>query len=270
MPATASSRRAHQHARPHHLHATKPPVRRHAASAASTATTGARASNGHTKICVATGGATADRGALRRAALRAWAARPRPSAPARPRGLLRNLDKRLAGGGRSTSRPVRLRHLPARRLERRPQLTSGCGYPEPPNASHGRRRRLPTCRTSPRASTRSAHERVPLPRGRRTGGARHRAAADARCIHGVGARRRRLRGTWRSTGVGSSGRRARTSRSTATPRRCTALRRLGVNIALGTDWLPSGSMNLLRELACADSLNTHLLRRLLHRRRISG
>ncbi len=30
---------------------------------------------------------------------------------------------------------------------------------------------------------------------------------------------------------------------------------LGVRIALGTDWLRSGSMNLLRELACADSLN---------------
>ena len=31
--------------------------------------------------------------------------------------------------------------------------------------------------------------------------------------------------------------------------------RLGVNVALGTDWLPSGSSNMLRELACADSFN---------------
>lgn len=30
---------------------------------------------------------------------------------------------------------------------------------------------------------------------------------------------------------------------------------MGVPIALGTDWVPSGSMNLLRELKCADSLN---------------
>ncbi|MGO9711647.1 MAG: amidohydrolase family protein [Polyangiaceae bacterium] len=30
---------------------------------------------------------------------------------------------------------------------------------------------------------------------------------------------------------------------------------LGVTIALGTDWLPSGSMNMLRELNCADTLN---------------
>ena len=30
----------------------------------------------------------------------------------------------------------------------------------------------------------------------------------------------------------------------------------GVTIALGTDWLPSGSMNMLRELACADAMNT--------------
>jgi cytosine/adenosine deaminase-related metal-dependent hydrolase len=30
---------------------------------------------------------------------------------------------------------------------------------------------------------------------------------------------------------------------------------LGVTVALGTDWLASGSMNMLRELRCADSLN---------------
>ncbi|MBS2019456.1 MAG: amidohydrolase family protein [Deltaproteobacteria bacterium] len=29
----------------------------------------------------------------------------------------------------------------------------------------------------------------------------------------------------------------------------------GVNVSLGTDWVPSGSMNTLRELRCADSLN---------------
>ncbi|XXF78402.1 amidohydrolase family protein [Myxococcaceae bacterium GXIMD 01537] len=34
-----------------------------------------------------------------------------------------------------------------------------------------------------------------------------------------------------------------------------AYQRLGVTVALGTDWLPSGSMNLLRELQCADYLN---------------
>ncbi|MFI5289082.1 MAG: amidohydrolase family protein, partial [Polyangia bacterium] len=33
--------------------------------------------------------------------------------------------------------------------------------------------------------------------------------------------------------------------------------RLGVEIALGTDWILSGSMNMLRELKCADSLNTN-------------
>jgi hypothetical protein len=35
----------------------------------------------------------------------------------------------------------------------------------------------------------------------------------------------------------------------------TLLKSMGVTIALGTDWLASGSMNVLRELACADSLN---------------
>ena len=38
--------------------------------------------------------------------------------------------------------------------------------------------------------------------------------------------------------------------------RVTTAASLGVRIALGTDWLPSGSMNMLRELACADSLNS--------------
>ncbi|HEX7666276.1 MAG TPA: lamin tail domain-containing protein, partial [Polyangiaceae bacterium] len=34
---------------------------------------------------------------------------------------------------------------------------------------------------------------------------------------------------------------------------------MGVNIALGTDWMPSGSSSLLRELACADSFNATYL-----------
>lgn len=37
--------------------------------------------------------------------------------------------------------------------------------------------------------------------------------------------------------------------------RVTEYARLGVQIALGTDWTPTGSMNLLRELRCADELN---------------
>jgi len=37
----------------------------------------------------------------------------------------------------------------------------------------------------------------------------------------------------------------------------TTYKNIGVNIALGTDWLQSGSMNILRELKCADSLNTN-------------
>ena len=41
----------------------------------------------------------------------------------------------------------------------------------------------------------------------------------------------------------------------------TVANRLGVPIALGTDWTPSGSMNLLRELHCADSFNQIYLNR---------
>jgi len=35
--------------------------------------------------------------------------------------------------------------------------------------------------------------------------------------------------------------------------------RLGVRLALGTDWLPTGSMNVLRELRCADAWNAERL-----------
>ncbi len=38
-----------------------------------------------------------------------------------------------------------------------------------------------------------------------------------------------------------------------------AAHRLGVLIALGTDWIPTGSMNLQRELQCADSFNSDYL-----------
>jgi hypothetical protein len=41
--------------------------------------------------------------------------------------------------------------------------------------------------------------------------------------------------------------------------RVTVADRLGVKIALGTDWIITGSMNLLRELTCADSLNATYL-----------
>ena len=35
--------------------------------------------------------------------------------------------------------------------------------------------------------------------------------------------------------------------------------RMGVLIAIGTDWIPTGSMNMQRELKCADSYNTNFL-----------
>ncbi|MDC0710450.1 amidohydrolase family protein [Stigmatella sp. ncwal1] len=41
----------------------------------------------------------------------------------------------------------------------------------------------------------------------------------------------------------------------------TAYQQMGITIALGTDWLSSGSMNLLRELQCADTFNTTYLSR---------
>ena len=47
-----------------------------------------------------------------------------------------------------------------------------------------------------------------------------------------------------------------------------AYARLGVPIALGTDWLPSGSMNMARELKCADDLNQKYFGRVLTDRQL--
>jgi len=43
----------------------------------------------------------------------------------------------------------------------------------------------------------------------------------------------------------------------------TMFKNAGVVIAIGTDWLPSGSINLLRELQCADSLNQKYFNKVL-------
>jgi cytosine/adenosine deaminase-related metal-dependent hydrolase len=37
----------------------------------------------------------------------------------------------------------------------------------------------------------------------------------------------------------------------------TVAARTGTRIALGTDWMPTGSMNMQRELQCADYLNSN-------------
>ena len=74
-------------------------------------------------------------------------------------------------------------------------------------------------------------------------------------VHAVGALARRLPQDGGDAHVAGLVAALERARSTATPRRSPSRTRLGVEIALGTDWTPSGSMNLLRELACADSLN---------------
>ena len=46
---------------------------------------------------------------------------------------------------------------------------------------------------------------------------------------------------------------------TGSAQRVAALLQAGVNVALGTDWIPSGSMNILRELQCARDYSDVLL-----------
>ena len=75
-------------------------------------------------------------------------------------------------------------------------------------------------------------------------------------LHGAHGRRLRRLGTAR---VPSCGRRSPTSGSTAAPPTSSAARESGHLVCLGSDWVPSGSRNLLGELKVADLWNRERL-----------
>ena len=172
-------------------------------------------------------------------------------------GLFRNLDVAPAAGGARAKPAGRLRHLPARRLARRParQRLRLPGHPTSTTAiasDDG----LSAARL--RGHRRRRAQRVPLPVGR-DGRRQTSLQPQSAFIHAVGLLARRLRADGRRRARRSSGRRARTSASTATPRRSPSRARLGVQIALGTDWTPVGldepaARAALRRLAQQDLL----------------
>lgn len=130
------------------------------------------------------------------------------------------------------------------------ELVQGCGYPKVPGASSipADSAYLPHIAEGIEASARN--EFICLTSANDIGLLSSRTAI----VHGIGLT------------AGDIGLMARTGTSLVwSPRSnvslygdtaaVTVYSRLGVNIALGTDWTISGSMNLLRELACADHLN---------------
>ncbi len=129
------------------------------------------------------------------------------------------------------------------------ELTSGCGYPSLPTTAPGTGAYLPHVSEGIEASARN--EFVCLTQNNngilssRTGLV-HAIGLNARDIALVAQNSTSLVWSPRSN-VSLYGDTA------AVP----LYKKLGVNIALGTDWTISGSMNLLRELQCADGLNSN-------------
>lgn len=163
-------------------------------------------------------------------------------------GFLRNLDVAAAQEGLVSKTPVDNATFP---LDSSSQLASGCGYTGFPS--------LPTL-ASDLAYQAHVSEGI-------DGEARNEFLClsgamggvdilmpKSSFVHSVGlvpADYRRMAQT-RTSLVWSPRSNVRLYGDTA---QVTTAHRLGVQIALGTDWTPSGSVNLLRELQCADSLN---------------
>ncbi|MFT3706057.1 MAG: lamin tail domain-containing protein [Archangium sp.] len=164
-------------------------------------------------------------------------------------GMLRNLDSNPSGqlGMLTGSSGVNSDTFPLGDTAGT-ELTNGCGYPSLPTAAPGTVAYLPHVSEGIEASARN--EFVCLSSQPNNGIFGARTAV----VHGVGLNARDI-ALLASTG----------SSLVWSPRSNVSLygdtaavplySRLGVNIALGTDWTISGSMNLLRELRCADGLN---------------
>ncbi len=163
-------------------------------------------------------------------------------------GMLRNLDASAAGqlGAIAGSTGVDSDTFPLGDTAG-VELTTGCGYPSVPTSAPGTTAYLPHVAEGIEPSARN--EFVCLTQTN-NGILSNRTAL----VHGVGLNARDI------ALVAQNG-----SSLVWSPRSNISLygdtaaiplyQRLGVNIALGTDWTISGSMNLLRELQCADTLN---------------
>ncbi len=165
-------------------------------------------------------------------------------------GLLRNLDTSAAGqlglaGGTVVSDTFPLGDTAGG------ELTSGCGYPKSPQASvvPTDSAYLPHIAEGIEQSANNEFACLSSANGVGVLGAR------TAIVHGIG-----LKASDVSLVAQTGTSLVWSPRSNVSLYGDTAqislYKRLGVNIALGTDWTISGSMNLLRELKCADSLNT--------------
>lgn len=163
-------------------------------------------------------------------------------------GMLRNLDANPAGqmGSIAGASGVASDTFPLKDTSGT-ELTSGCGYPAVPTTLPSASAYLPHVSEGIEPSARNEFSCL-------TQSSPNILTSRTALVHGVGLTARDI------ALVAQSG-----TSLVWSPRSNISLygdtaaiplyMRLGVNIALGTDWTISGSMNLLRELQCADGLN---------------
>lgn len=166
-------------------------------------------------------------------------------------GLMRNLDKTLETGIDS-GKTVDFDTFPLGDSGGE-MLTSGCGYPSLPVVAEVAAKPCYAPHVAEGVNQAAQNEFACLSSS--DNGGRDIMNANLAVIHGIGVRANDIalmasRGTslvW-------------SPRSNVDLYGDTAdvplYHRLGVNVALGTDWTASGSMNIVRELKCADQLNT--------------
>ncbi|MHB8873745.1 MAG: DUF4215 domain-containing protein [Myxococcaceae bacterium] len=179
-------------------------------------------------------------------------------------GLLRNLDKpsTSASGGNQEGLGVGVAgaHYETFPLSDQSgtQLTSGCGYPliDTPSVIPSDAAYLPHIAEGIETAARNEF----LCTSSTANGGQNLLSARTAIIHGIGVRAADigLIATARSSLIWSPRSNIVLYGDTA---QVGTYKRMGVNIALGTDWVISGSMNLLRELRCAESLNAGYLNR---------
>lgn len=213
--------------------------------------------DGHTKI---TNGGTAGNATIRWGELRqVMAGTTSVAGSGGQNGLLRNLDRGSTGGNGGSQEGL---GFEAAKYETFPlddndgtEVASGCGYKSIDSASVIPRGAAYLPHIS-EGIEKSAHNEFLCLSGNDPSG-QNVLSRNTAIIHGIGLTTENIAlvAQTDSSLVWSPRTNVSLYGNTA---EVTTYARLGVRIALGTDWVRSGSMNMLRELQCADYLNTLL------------
>lgn len=166
-------------------------------------------------------------------------------------GLLRNLDEAASLQEGLNLKPVRYDTFPLGDNGGE-LIASGCGYPNVKNFPTNADAYVPHVAEGIDAEARNEF----LCLSSTQNGGKDHVQPQTAIIHGVGLKPQDL-ATMATDGTGLIWSPRTNIGLYGMTAQVTVASRLGVPIALGTDWTASGSINPLRELKCADDLNTH-------------